>query len=97
MRKKHGPLRADTLRNLANAGKDRAILRFIADDRSLAVQLGRLQWREFFANGATGKYAPAKHLNGIWGAAEVQMASFQAQEQIDSWVSNRAKEFFDCV
>jgi hypothetical protein len=29
--------------------------------------------------------------------APVQMASFQVQEQIDSWLSNRANEFIDRV
>lgn len=80
-----------------NAGKERTVLRFIADYRDLAVQVNRIQWRQFFENGETNKYAPAKHLNGICGAAPVQMASYQVQEQIDGWVSNRANEFVDCV
>ena len=36
MRKKHGPIRADTFRVLANAGKQQAALRFMADCRRLA-------------------------------------------------------------
>ena len=97
MRKKHGPLRADTLRQSMNAGKQATVLRFIRDYRNLASQLGRLQWRLFFETGATNKQAPAKHLNSLCGAASVQMASYQAQEQIDGWVSNRANEFIDRV
>jgi putative transposase len=93
MRKRHGALRADTLRVLANPGKEREVLRFVADYRRLAVQVGRVQWRRFFEQGATNKYTPAKHLNGICGAVSVQMASYQVQEQIDSWLSNRANEF----
>jgi putative transposase len=97
MRKQHSAIRADTLHVLANAGKEREVLRFIADYRSLAVRIGRVQWRQFFEAGATNKYAPAKHLNGVCGAAPVQMASFQTQEQIDSWLGNRANEFVDRV
>ncbi len=80
-----------------NAGKERAVLRFVADYRDLAVQVARVQWRQFFEAGGTDKYAPAKHLNGICGAAPVQMATFQVQEQIDGWVSNRANEFAEVV
>ena len=97
MSKRHGAIRADTLRLLANAGKERAVKCFIADYRLLAVRLGRVQWRQFFEVGAADKYTPAKHLNGICGAAPVQMASFQVQEQIDSWLGNRANEFVACV
>jgi len=93
MKKRHGALRADTLRVLANPGKAREVLRFVADYRRLAVQIGRVQWRQFFETGAANKYASAKHLNGICGAAPVQMASFQAQEQIDSWLGNRGNDF----
>jgi hypothetical protein len=95
VRKQHGPIRADTLHVLANAGKEREVLRFVADYRSLAVQIGRVQWRQFFEVGAANKYAPAKHLNGICGAAPAQMANFQVQEQIDSWLGNCANEFVD--
>jgi putative transposase len=97
MRKRHGAIRADTLRILPNAGKERAVQRFIADYRALVAQTGRLQWRLVFETGGTNKYAPAKHLNHLCGAAAVQMASFQAQEQIDSWLGNRANEFADRV
>ena len=97
MRKRHGAIRADMLRVLPNVGKKQAVLRFIADYRMLAVQIGRLQWRLVFETGGTNKYTPAKQLNHLCGAAAVQMASFQVQEQIDSWISNRANEFVDCV
>jgi len=93
MKKRHGALRADTLGVLANRGKEREVLRFVADYRRLAVELGRVQWRQFFETGAANKYASAKHLNGICGAAPVQMASFQVQEQIDSWLGNRGNDF----
>ena len=56
-----------------------------------------MQWRQFFERGVTNKYAAAKQLNGICGAAPVQMASFQVQEQIDSWLGNRANDFIDRV
>jgi len=36
VRKKHGPIRADTFRALANAGREQAVLRFMADYRRLA-------------------------------------------------------------
>jgi len=78
MRKRHGALPADTLRVLASPGKEREVLRFVADYRRLAVQVGRMQWRRFFEQGATNKYTPAKHLNGICGAVSMQMASFQS-------------------
>ena len=97
MRKKHGPLRADTLQPMINAAKQGVVLAFIRDYRRLAVQVGRAQWRLFFETGATDNHASAKHLNAICGAAPVQMASYQVQEQIDGWVSNRANEFVDCV
>jgi putative transposase len=97
MKKRHGALRADTLRVLANPGKEREVLRFVADYRRLACQVGRVHWRRFFELGATNKYTAAKHLNGICGAVSVQMASFQVQEQIDSWIGNRANEFIDRV
>lgn len=97
MRKKHGPMRADTLRHSMNESKQAVVLGFIRDYRDLAVQVGRVQWRQFFEAGSTNKHAPAKHLNGLCGAAPVQMASYQVQEQIDGWVSNRANEFADCV
>jgi putative transposase len=97
VRKQHGPLRADTLRQSMNSAKEATVLDFIGDYRELAVQIGRVQWRLFFEKGGTNKYAPAKHLNGLCGAAPVQMASYQVQEQIDGWVSNRANEFVDCV
>ncbi len=97
MRKKHGPLRADTLRQSMNGGKEAVVLKFIGAYRELAVQVGRVQWRLFFETGSTNKNAPAKHLNGLCGAAPVQMASYQVQEQIDGWISNRANEFSECV
>ena len=97
MRKRHGPLRADTLRQSMNARKEAAVLRFIVDYRKLTAQLGREQWRLFFQAGATNKHASDKHLNALCGAAPVQMASYQVQEQIDGWVSNRANEFTECV
>ncbi len=97
MRKKHGPLRADTLQPVMNAAKETFVLAFIRDYRSLAVRIGRAQWRLFFEAGSTNKQAPAKHLNDICGAAPVQMASYQVQEQIDGWVSNRANDFVDRV
>ncbi len=97
MRKKHGPLRADTLQPVMNAAKERFVLEFVNDYRDVAVQIGRAQWRLFFETGGTNKQASAKHLNSICGAAPVQMASYQVQEQIDGWISNRANEFVDCV
>ena len=97
MRKRHGPLRADTLRHSMNTGEEAAVLRFIRDYRVIAVQVGRRQWRLFFEHGCTNKYAPAKQLNAWCGAAPVQMALHQVQEQIDSWISNRANEFTDRV
>ena len=97
MRKKHGPLRADTLTHSMNAAKQGFVLDFVRDYRDVAVQIGRAQWRLFFETGSTNKQAPAKHLNDVCGAAPVQMASYQVQEQIDGWVSNRANEFVDCV
>ena len=97
MRKKHGPLRADTIKPAMNAAKERFVLDFIGDYRDVAVQIGRAQWRLFFETGSTNKHAAAKHLNDICGAAPVQMASYQVQEQTDGWVSNRANEFVDCV
>jgi hypothetical protein len=39
MRKRHGALRADTLRVVANPGKERAVLRFVTDYRRLAMQV----------------------------------------------------------
>ena len=97
MRKKHGPLRADTVAHLMNAAKERFVLDFVRDYRDVAVQIGQAQWRLFFETGSTNKQASAKHLNGICGAAPVQMASYQVQEQIDGWVSNRANEFVASV
>lgn len=97
MRKRHGPLRADTLQPLMNPAKERFVLDFIGDYRGLAVRVGRAQWRLFFEAGASDKQASAKHLNDICGAAPVQMASYQVQEQIDGWISNRGNEFVDCV
>jgi hypothetical protein len=97
VRKKHGPLRADTLTHSMNAAKQGFVLDFVRDYRDMAVQIGRAQWRVFFETGSTNKQAPAKHLNDVCGAAPVQMASYQVQEQIDGWVSNRANEFVDCV
>jgi putative transposase len=82
---------------MMNAAKERFVLDFIGDYRDMAVQIGRVQWRLFFETGSTNKQASAKHLNAICGAAPVQMASYQVQEQIDGWVSNRANEFVDCV
>ena len=76
MRKKHDPIRADLLMQSMNAGKLATVLGFVADYRRLAVAMGRVQWREFFEAGATNKYAAAKHLNGLCGAAPVQMAAF---------------------
>jgi hypothetical protein len=75
VRQKHGPLRADILRKSMNAAKLVTVLDFISDYRQLAVQVGRVPWRLFFESGGTNKYAPAKHLNGLCGAALVQMAS----------------------
>jgi hypothetical protein len=69
----------------------------ISDYCELSVQIGRVQWRLFFESGGTNKYAPAKHLNGLCGAAPVPMACYQVQAQIDAWSSNRASEFVDCV
>jgi len=93
MRKRHGPMRTDTMRHSMNAGKERAVLQFIRDYRSLASQLGRVQWRLVFEAGGTRKTAPAKHLNAICGAAAAQMASYQVAEQINGWLSNCANEF----
>jgi putative transposase len=90
-------MRADTLQPAMNAGKERAVLDFIGDYRNVAVQVSRVQWRLFFEAGKTNKNEPAKFLNSVCGAAPVQMASYQVQEQIDSWLSNRANEFVDCV
>jgi hypothetical protein len=75
VRQKHGPLRADILRQSMNAAKLVTVLDFISDYRQLAAQVGRVPWRLFFESGGTNKYAPAKHLNGLCGAAPVQMAS----------------------
>jgi putative transposase len=97
VRKKHGPLRADTLQPVMNAAKESFVLDFIRDYRNVAVRIGRAQWRLFFETGSTNKQASAKHLNGVCGAAPVQMASYQVQEQIDGWISNRANAFIDCV
>ncbi len=97
MRKQAGPMRADALQPVMNAGKESAVLYFIREYRGLAVQVGRVQWRLFFETGKTNRYEPAKHLNNLCGAASVQMASWQVQEQIDSWISNRSNEFVDCV
>jgi putative transposase len=97
VRKKHGPLRADTLAHSMNAAKEAFVLDFIRDYRDVVVQVSRAQWRLFFETGSTNKQASAKHLNDICGAAPVQMASYQVQEQIDGWISNRANEFVDCV
>ena len=72
--------------------KETFVLAFIRDYRSLAVRIGRAQWWLFFEAGSTNKQAPAKHLNDICGAAPVQMASYQVQEQMDGWVSNRAND-----
>ena len=80
-----------------NAGKLATVLGFVADYRRLATATGRVQWREFFEAGATNKYVAAKHPNGLCGAAPVQMAAFQVQEQIDGWLGNRANEFADRV
>jgi putative transposase len=97
MKKQHGAIRADTLQVLANDGKEQEVLRFVADYRNVAVQIGRVRWRAFFEKGVANKYAAAKHLNAICGAAPVQMASRQVQEQLDSWLGNRANEFIDRV
>ena len=81
-----------------NAAKQSFVLDFIRDYRDVAVQIGRAQWRLFFETGSTNKQASvAKRLNDICGAAPAQMASYQVQEQIDGWISNRANEFVDCV
>jgi putative transposase len=80
-----------------NAAKESLVLDFVRDYRDVAVQVGRAQWRLFFETGSTNKQASAKHLTAICGATSVQMASYQVQEQIDGWVSNRANEFVDCV
>jgi putative transposase len=97
VRKKHGPLRADTLQPVMNAAKESFVLDFVRDYRDVAVRIGGAQWRLFFETGGTNKQAAAKHLNDVCGAAPVQMASYQVQEQIDGWVSNRANAFVDCV
>jgi hypothetical protein len=97
VRQKHGPLRADILRQSMNAARLITVVDFISDYRQLAVQVGPVPWRLFFESGGTNKYAPAKHLNGLCGAAPVQMASYQVQAQIDRWLSNRANEFVDCL
>ena len=97
MRKTHGPLRADTVAHSMNAAKESFVLDFIRAYRDVAVQIGRAQWRLLFETGSTDKQASAKHLNDICAAAPVQMASYQVQEQIDGWVSNRADEFGGCV
>ena len=89
-------MRTDTMRHSMNAGKERAVLQFIRDYRSLASQLGRVQWRLVFEAGGTRKTAPAKHLNAICGAA-AQMASYQVAEQINGWLSNCANEFSSAV
>jgi hypothetical protein len=73
------------------------VLRFISHYRALAVEVSRVQWHQFFEVGNTNKYATAKHLNEICGAAPVQKASYQVQEQIDSWLSSRANVFVDYV
>lgn len=91
------PMRADRVPHTMNAGKAAALLGFLRDFRAMACGAGRVQWRLFFETGATNKYAPAKHLNGACGAAAVQMATAQVQEQIDGWISNRANEFRDLV
>ncbi|CAM6053377.1 unnamed protein product [Sphagnum tenellum] len=80
-----------------NNAKESVVLDFIKDYRKLAVQISTIQWRLFFETGTTNKNHSAKHLNSICGAAPVQMATYQVQEQIDSWISNRANEFVDCV
>lgn len=96
MRKKC-PMRADRVPHAMNAGKQAALLGFVRDFRAVACGAGRVQWRLLFETGATNARAPAKHLNSICGAAPAQMATAQAQEQIDGWLSNRANEFRDAV
>ena len=71
--------------------------RFIANYRKLAPKVGQVQWRELFEKGTTNRYAAATHLNDLCGAAPVQVASYQVQEQIDSWLGNRANEFREAV
>lgn len=90
-------MRTDRVPHTMNAGKVDALLGFVRAYRVMACGVGRVQWRLFFEMGATNKYAPAKHLNGHCGAAAVQMASMQVQEQIDGWLSNRANEFREVV
>jgi len=53
VRKKHGPLRADTVAHSMNAAKESFVLDFIRDYRDVAVQIGRAQWRLFFETGST--------------------------------------------
>ena len=91
------PMRADRVPHTMNPGKEKTLLRFVRDYRTMARAVGRVQWRNFFETGAANKYLPAKHLNHQCGAAAVQMATLQVQEQIDGWISNRANEFRERV
>jgi putative transposase len=102
MKRREKHIRADALKVSANTGKRKVVLRFVRDYRRVACLLGREQWRLVFAAGGTNKYhSPPKPtrdtLNAICGAAPVQMARWQVQEQIDGWLSNRANEFRDAV
>jgi putative transposase len=102
MKRREKHIRADALKVAANTGKREAVLRFVREYRHLACQLGREQWRLVFTAGGTNKYhSPPKRtreaLNAICGAAPVQMARWQVQEQIDGWLSNRANEFRNAV
>ena len=90
-------MRTDRVSHAMNSGKQAALLAFVRGLRAVACAVGRAQWRLLFEAGATNKYAPAKHLNGHCGAAVVQVATAQVQEQIDGWLGNRANEFRDCV
>ena len=53
----------------------KAVLRFVAGYRHLAVQVARVQWRQFFEAGSTNKYAPSNRSAGAGHGQAVRRAA----------------------
>lgn len=90
--KKDSVYRLDPLRHAMNAGKEAKVRALLRVWRQVAVAEAALQWRVFFETGAWQESGPARFTDRVI-ARQHQMVRDQVVGTLDSWLSNRAREF----